>query len=62
MKELKVNEEFKNLIPPLTAEEKTELEKSLMLFGCRDKIVTREQILNGQISMEDIKKEQEGEN
>lgn len=40
MKELKVNEEFKNLIPPLTAEEKTELEKSLMLFGCRDKIVT----------------------
>lgn len=40
MKELKVNEEFKNLIPPLTAEEKAELEKSLMLFGCRDKIVT----------------------
>ena len=40
MKELKVNEEFKNLIPPLTVEEKTELEKSLTLFGCRDKIVT----------------------
>lgn len=40
MKQLKVNEEFKNLIPPLTPEEKEGLEKSLLMFGCRDKIIT----------------------
>lgn len=37
---LRINEEFKNLIPPLTEEERRELEKSLLMFGCRDKIVT----------------------
>lgn len=39
LQKLKVNEEFKNLIPPLTEEERTELEKSLLMFGCRDKII-----------------------
>ncbi|ARC85669.1 hypothetical protein U732_1091 [Clostridium argentinense CDC 2741] len=37
---LKINEEFKNLIPPLTEEEKTGLEKSILMFGCRDKIIS----------------------
>lgn len=40
MNNLKINEEFKNLIPPLTEEEKTGLEKSILMFGCRDKIIT----------------------
>lgn len=38
--ELKIDQEFKNLIPPLSVEEKEGLEKSLQLFGCRDKIIT----------------------
>lgn len=37
---LKINEEFKNLIPPLTEEEREGLEKSILMFGCRDKLVT----------------------
>lgn len=37
---LKINEEFKNLIPPPTEEEREFLEKSLLMFGCRDKIIT----------------------
>ncbi|WP_027633083.1 hypothetical protein [Clostridium hydrogeniformans] len=37
---LKIREEFKNLIPPLMEEEKTELEKSILMFGCRDKVIT----------------------
>jgi len=40
MNDLKVNQEFKNLIPALTEEERTELEKSILMFGCRDKIIT----------------------
>lgn len=40
MIELKINEEFKNLIPPLTPEEREGLKKSLLMFGCRDKIIT----------------------
>lgn len=40
MSDIRINEKFKNLIPPLTEEERTELEKSLLMFGCRDKIVT----------------------
>ncbi len=43
--ELKINEEFKNLIPPLTEEERTELEKSILMFGCRDKIITWNDII-----------------
>jgi ParB-like chromosome segregation protein Spo0J len=39
-KELKINEEFKNLIPPLTKEEYKGLEKSLLEEGCRDALVT----------------------
>lgn len=39
MNELKINEEFKNLIPPLAPEERECLEKSLLMFGCRDKII-----------------------
>lgn len=38
--ELKINEEFKNLIPPPIEEERAELEKSILMFGCRDKIIT----------------------
>ncbi len=40
MQVLKINEEFKNLIPPLTPEEREGLKKSLLMFGCRDKIIT----------------------
>jgi len=39
-KELKINQEFKNLIPPLTKEEYKGLEKSLLEEGCRDALVT----------------------
>ena len=38
--DLKINEEFKSLIPKLTAEEYEGLEKSIIQDGCRDKIVT----------------------
>jgi len=40
--ELKINEEFKNLIPPLTEEELKGLETSLKAEGCRDPIVVLE--------------------
>ena len=38
--DLKINEEFKSLIPKLTAEEYEGLEASIIQEGCRDKIVT----------------------
>jgi len=38
--DLKINEEFKSLIPSLTAEEYEGLEASIIQEGCRDKIVT----------------------
>jgi len=37
---LKIDNEFKNLIPPLTAEEYQELEHSLATEGCRDVLIT----------------------
>ena len=40
MQELQIKEEFKSLIPKLTAEEYEGLEKSIIQEGCRDKIVT----------------------
>ena len=40
MQELQINEEFKSLIPSLTAEEYEGLEASIIQEGCRDKIVT----------------------
>lgn len=36
---LKINEAFKNLIPPLSDEETKELQESLVQYGCRDAIV-----------------------
>ena len=38
--DLKIKEEFKSLIPKLTAEEYEGLEKSIIQDGCRDKIIT----------------------
>lgn len=38
--DLQINEEFKSLIPRLTAEEYEGLEASIIQDGCRDKIVT----------------------
>lgn len=40
MPDLKIKEEFKSLIPELTAEEYEGLEASIIQEGCRDKIVT----------------------
>lgn len=40
MSDIKIKEEFKSLIPKLTAEEYEGLEKSIIQDGCRDKIVT----------------------
>lgn len=37
--DLKIKEEFKSLIPKLTAEEYEGLEQSIIQDGCRDKIV-----------------------
>jgi hypothetical protein len=37
---LKIDSEFKNLIPPLTAEEYQGLEQSIIAEGCRDALVT----------------------
>ena len=37
--ELKIDDEFKNLIPAITPEEKAELEKSLIAGGCREPLV-----------------------
>lgn len=36
---IKINEEFKNLIPPLSAEEFNQLEENILADGCRDPIV-----------------------
>ncbi len=40
MKELKIKQEFRDLIPPLTQEEKAGLEENILLWGCRDSIKT----------------------
>jgi len=37
---LKINRKFKNLIPPLSAEEFGQLEKNILAQGCRDAITT----------------------
>jgi hypothetical protein len=37
--EMKIDPEFRNLIPPLTEEEYSSLEVSIMAEGCRDAIV-----------------------
>lgn len=37
--QIKIDNEFKNLIPPLTAEEYAGLEKSILTEGCRDALV-----------------------
>ncbi len=37
---MKIDQEFKELIPPLSAEELTNLEQSLLTEGCRDAILT----------------------
>lgn len=39
MKRLKIDQEFKNLIPPLTKEEYKQLENNLIEEGCRDNLV-----------------------
>jgi len=39
MKELKIDADFKNLIPPLTDEEYKQLEENLIRDGCRDSLV-----------------------
>lgn len=45
---LKIDPEFKNLIPPLLPEERAGLEKSLLEEGCRDSIVVwNETIIDG---------------
>ena len=45
---LKINNEFKDLIPPLTADEYTALEESILIEGCRDAIlVWNETIVDG---------------
>lgn len=40
MKELKINPEFQNLIPPLSCEEYRGLRESILREGCRDAIIT----------------------
>ena len=40
MKELKIDEEFKKLIPPLSNEEYKQLEENLAEEGCRDSLIT----------------------
>ena len=37
--ELKIDDEFKNLIPAITPDERTELKKSILAEGCRDPLV-----------------------
>jgi phage N-6-adenine-methyltransferase len=37
---IKANQDFKNLIPPLSAEEYEQLEKNIIAEGCRDALVT----------------------
>ena len=43
--ELKIDPEFRGLIPPLTADEYKRLEESLIADGCRDKLVTWDEII-----------------
>mgnify|MGYP006354968803 CR=1 FL=1 len=38
--ELTIREDFRALIPPLTAEERNELEASILDHGCRDALIT----------------------
>jgi len=40
MKELKIDQEFKSLIPPLTDDEYKRLEENIKVDGCRDSLVT----------------------
>ena len=42
---LKIDPEFKNLIPPLTAEEYAGLEESILAEGCRDALILWDGIL-----------------
>ena len=42
---MRIDNEFKNLIPVLTADEYSELEKSILREGCRDALVTWNNIL-----------------
>jgi phosphopantetheine adenylyltransferase len=42
---LKIDQEFKNLIPPLTHEERSLLEKNIVKEGCRDPIVIWDNII-----------------
>jgi DNA-binding cell septation regulator SpoVG len=34
-----IDNEFKSIIPPLNDEERKELEKSILAYGCRDALV-----------------------
>lgn len=45
MKRIRIDEEFRTLIPPLTDDEKSRLEKSLREEGCRDSLVLWEDTL-----------------
>lgn len=45
MKELKVDKEFKTLIPPLSNEEYKQLEENIKKDGCRDAIITWNNII-----------------
>ena len=45
---LKIDEKFKNLIPPPTDEEYTQLEENIKKYGCREPIcVWNETIIDG---------------
>ncbi|MGH2416603.1 MAG: hypothetical protein ACRDEA_23485, partial [Microcystaceae cyanobacterium] len=39
MSQLQIDPEFKSLIPPLSPQEKTQLEENLLAYGCRDSLV-----------------------
>ena len=45
MKELKIDQEFKSLIPPLTDDEYKRLEENIKADGCRDSLVTWDGII-----------------
>lgn len=45
MKNIKIDPEFQSLIPPLTDEERSQLERNLLSDGCRDPIVVWEGII-----------------
>ena len=50
---LKIDQEFKSLIPPLTAEEYAQLEKNVIAEGCRDALVIWQgTIIDGHIRYE----------